>query len=195
MRECAAITTTASQSASEADKALTRWYQQVLFILDFAIPLVRDMDFCLSSQSAEFAARYQVLKEHALLLQLIICHPTRSKYAVPSLLERRYRDFIRSQRGPIAELDKILCDNPFLLSSERLEILIGLAASGNGMNHVTSTESGCRNWMTTLISSLLSSNIKRSEKPSSKFHRVFVRNSPGVTACVEALKTIASVRV
>ena len=179
---------------SDLDLALLRWYYQVFFLLDFAIPLVRDMDYCLSSQSPTLAARYQSNKESALLLQLIICHPTKSKYAVSALIERRYRDFIRSQPGAVSELDKILQANPFLLSSERLEILIGLAVSGNGMNHVTSTESGCRNWMTTLISSLLASSVKGCEKSHAKFHHVFERESIGVSASISLLSQVVQVR-
>lgn len=179
---------------ADSDLALLRWYHQIFFLLDFAIPLVRDMDYCLSSQSPDLAARYQANKESALLLQLIIGNPTRSKYAVPALIEQRYRDFIRSQPGDISRLEAILRENPFLLSSERLEILIGLAASGNGMNHVTSTDSGCRSWMTTLISSLLASSVKGSEKNTAKFHHVFERGSVGVSSAISLLSQVAHVR-
>lgn len=180
---------------SPNDQELLIWYNQTVFVLDFAIPLVRDMDFCLSSKHPDYAARYQQCKEYAVLLQLIICHPTRSKYAVPALLERRYRQVVRSLQGPIAELDRILNDNPYLLSSERLEILIGTAAAGNGMNHSTTTDDGGRKWLTTLISSMLSASIKGQECGATKFHRQLSRQSPGVDAAVGFFSQLASVRL
>ena len=157
-------------------------------------PMVREMDFCLSAKDDALAARYLDCKKHAVILQLIIGNPTRSKYAVPTVLEHRYREFVRSQGGPISELDDLLFKNPFLLSSERLEILIGLAAAGNGMNHLTSVEDGGRKWVTTMISSMLSASIKGQEKKGVKFHNVFLRESPGVNSCVQLLRLIAAVR-
>ena len=185
------------QGASDLESAHFVWYQQILFLLDFAVPLVRELDYILSCPHPDdaMALRFQELKKQAVVLQLIIGHPTRSRYSPFAVICDRYRDVIRSMRTPIADLDAAIHRYPYLLSSERLEILIGLAASGNGLNHLTSAEKAAEKWQTTLVSSILSESVRGRERETGKFHNVYTRHSPPVQAVMRELTCLCEVRL
>lgn len=182
------------EDLAEEDKLVRIFYHQVVYLLDFAVPLIREMDYCLSHDSPDKAQRFQQCKEPALLLQLMICNPTRSKYAVPALLEFQYRLMLQRVGGSIKEVDDFFIQHPSLLSSERLEILIGIAASGNGMNHITSTEDAYRKWTSTLLSSTMSSSMRSTDTRAGKWHNCFTRNSLGVLKAIEEFDRLAGVR-